>query len=123
MTARLSTFRILPRKDDGANTVTLQAVVRDTMITSLTITPQDLYVGTLEQAMLLAENIAISSPIELLEMVAFRLWLWRQNLVNELQTLERTLSHDPVLEAKDKMSRDKDEWYRFLQHVSHLTVH
>lgn len=123
MTARLSTFRILPRKDDGANTVTLQAVVRDTMITSLTITPQDLYVGTLEKAILLAENIATSSPVELLEMVAFRLWLWRQNLVNELQTLERTLSHDPVLEAKDKMSRDKDEWYHFLQHVSHLTVH
>lgn len=123
MAARLSRFRILLRKDDGANTITLHAVVHDTMTTSLTVTPQDLRVDTLDDAMLLAEYIATSSPVELLEMVAFRLWWWRQDLAKELSIREPFLDHDPVVEARNKMSRDKDEWYHFLQHVSHLTVH
>jgi len=123
MAARLGAFQILPRKDDATETIVLQAVVCGNNTTSLSITPGHLSVDSLDEAMVLADNISQSSPVDLLEMVAYRLWLWRNVLLNSQLKAERSMDRDPLREAREKMFRDFNEWFTFMQRVSHLSVH
>lgn len=89
----------------------------------LELTKESLWVDTIEEAMVLAETIANCHPLELLEMVAYRVWEWRHRMYEGNIKFRTRFSEEMEACMEEKIYGDAHQWDRFLHVIPDLSIH